>query len=117
MDAILQAELQSLERRVRTSTALILALVSFGCCYGLLLLTNRLISAPLFFYPWLVGGLFYVAGELLGLVWFRIMTRQLVAMQEAQLRRAKAAGTGQRGSNGVQLDAHQSVQDIEVVQA
>ncbi|MCC7477942.1 hypothetical protein IT575_05735 [bacterium] len=117
MDPMLQAEFQSLERRVRASTALILAMVSFGCTFGLMLLTSRELNTPQLFYPWLVGGLFYLAGELLGLVWFRVMTRQLMAMQEAQKRQLKAAASGQQGSNGVHLDAHQPVHDIEVVQA
>ena len=99
------------------ATALILALAAFGCCYGLLLLTHRLVTPGLLFYPWLAGGLFYLAGELLGLVWFRVMTRQLMALQAAEQRSAKSAATGKAGSNGVPLEPHQSVQDIEVVQA
>lgn len=117
MDATLQAEFRALEARVRMSTALILALVAFGCTYGLLLVTHRLVSPGLLFYPWLAGGLFYLAGELLGLIWFRVITHQLLALQAAARREARNATTGNAGGNGVQLDAHQSVQDIEVVQA
>lgn len=121
MEPAFDQHFAALERRARTTTALLLALSAFGCSYGLLLVTHRLVSIGMSFYPWLCAAAFYLTGELLGLFWFRVIAAQIVALHAkaraaAELRQG-AAATGQAGGNGVQLDTRTNVQELEVVQA
>lgn len=84
-----QAALNQLERRCRSITGLVLAAVAFVATYGILLLEGQTERPAFHFYPWLTGVLFYLAGDLLAFVWFRLITLQLDSMlknMEEQLR-------------------------------
>ncbi len=77
-------ELGRIERRSRTLTGLVLGAVAFAACYGLMVYEGQIERPAFLFYPWLLGFLFYFAGDLLAMVWFRSITAQLSALLERQ---------------------------------
>jgi hypothetical protein len=77
-------ELGRIERRSRTLTGLVLGALAFGASYGLMLYEGQIERPAFLFYPWLLGALFYFAGDLLAMIWFRSVTAQLTALLEQQ---------------------------------
>lgn len=73
-----------LEKRIRTVTGLTLGVLAFLSVYGLMLFEGQIERPAFQFYPWLLGVLFYLAGDLLALVWFRVNTSQMRVMLERQ---------------------------------
>jgi hypothetical protein len=69
-----------MERKARSATGLILALASFAATYGLLLYEGQTARPGFHFYPLITGLCFYIAGDLLALVWFRVIVLQLQRM-------------------------------------
>jgi hypothetical protein len=104
-------QLQELERRCRTVTGVVLAVVAFAACYGLLLVEDQTALPRSHFYPLIAGALFYLAGDLLAMLWFRILAAQVQAFLEHQERQAKAAPAPAPGPE-VDVDADDGVEVI-----
>lgn len=83
-------ELERIERRSRTLSGLVLGAVAFLATYGLMFYEGQVERPGFLFYPWLLGVLFYIAGDLLGLIWFRAIAAQMRA-QLAQQRKEEEA--------------------------
>jgi hypothetical protein len=83
-------ELGRIERRSRTLTGLVLGAVAFLATYGLMFYEGQIERPGFLFYPWLLGVLFYLAGDLLGLIWFHAIAAQLRAQLEFQHRQEEA---------------------------
>jgi hypothetical protein len=84
-----QAALNDLERRCRSLTGLTLAMVAFVATYGILLVEGQTERPVFHFFPWLTGGLFYLAGDLLAMIWFNLVVahlRTLLKQQETRLK-------------------------------
>jgi hypothetical protein len=123
MDEQLKGMLARMEGRARRATGLSLGLSGFACAYATALLRGQANEPAVLVFPALAGVCLYLAGELLGLIWFRVVTMQLLILQA---RRDKPAAAEARessthaienGGNGVHLDGHEPLQEIEVVQA
>ncbi len=93
----MEAALNQLERRCRSVTGMVLAAVAFAATYGILLLEGQSDRPAFHLYPWLVAVLFYLAGDLLALVWFKLVSLQLQSLlkdleqkqeREAEVQRA-----------------------------
>lgn len=69
-----------LERRARTLTGSVLAVMALLACYGLLIFEGQLTRPAFHFYPWLAAVLFYLAGDLLAYIWFKVVTIKIDAM-------------------------------------
>jgi hypothetical protein len=68
----------------------VLAVVAFVATYGILLLEGQTERPVFHFYPVLTGVLFYLAGDLLALIWFKLVSLQLGTLlkeQEDKIRR------------------------------
>ena len=74
----------AIERRARTLTGLILAVVAFVATYGLMLYEGQTTRPAFHFYPWLLAAVFYLAGDLLAFVWFKTMLMQMLALMRQQ---------------------------------
>jgi hypothetical protein len=72
-----QQDLQQMERRVRSLTGAILGAVAFAACYALLLVLDQTTEMRGHLYALIAGVLFYLAGDLLAMVWFRLLASQL----------------------------------------
>jgi hypothetical protein len=83
-------ELGRIERRSRTLTGLVLGAMAFLATYGLMFFEGQVERPGYLFYPWLLGVLFYLAGDLLGLIWFRAIAAQLSAQLEHQRKQEEA---------------------------
>jgi hypothetical protein len=77
---IARQRLALMERKARSATGMILALASFAATYGLLLYEGQTARPGFHFYPLMTGLCFYVAGDLLAMVWFRVIVLQLQRM-------------------------------------
>lgn len=66
-----------LERRARTITGMVLAVVAFASAYGLMFFEGQVDRPGFHFYPWLLAILCYLAGDLLALVWFKTLVIQV----------------------------------------
>lgn len=78
----MEAALNQLERRCRTITGVVLAAVAYAATYGILLLEGQTDRPVFHVYPWLVAVLFYLAGDLLAMVWFKLVSMQLDSMMK-----------------------------------
>jgi hypothetical protein len=85
-----EQELGRIERRSRTLNGLVLGAVAFLATYGLMFYEGQIERPAFLFYPWLLGVLFYLAGDLLGLIWFRAIAAQLRAQLEFQRKQQEA---------------------------
>lgn len=83
-------ELERIERRSRTLTGLVLGAVAFLATLGLMFYEGQIERPGFLFYPWLLGVLFYLAGDLLGLIWFRAMAAQMRAQLAHQRKQEEA---------------------------
>jgi len=104
-------QLQDLERRCRTVTGMVLALVAFGACYALLLVEDQTALPRAHLYPLAAGALFYFAGDLLAMLWFRTLAAQLQAFVRHQEHLAKTAHAAPHGPE-VDVDADDGVEVI-----
>ena len=77
---MVEAALNQLERRCRIITGLVLAAVAFVATYGILLVEGQSDRPVFHIYPWLVAVLLYLAGDLLAMVWFKLVGIQLQRM-------------------------------------
>lgn len=72
--------------------------VALAATYALLLFTDQTADGRVHVYPLIAGLLFYLAGDLIALIWFRLLASQLagyIRRLEAELRaaeRRRAAG-------------------------
>jgi Zn-dependent protease with chaperone function len=80
VDSQVKLKLAVLERRCRTLTGLILAVLAFAASYGILLYEGQTERPAFHFYPWLLAVLFYLGGDLLAWVWFKIIVMQLATL-------------------------------------
>jgi hypothetical protein len=103
-------QLPELERRCRSVTGIVLAVVAFTACYGLLLVEDQTALPRAHFYPLIAAALFYLAGDLLALLWFRTMAAQLQAYLKHQ-QRQRPAGAVAHGPE-VDVDADDGVEVI-----
>jgi hypothetical protein len=122
MDEHLKVHLAQLEGRARRATGLCLGLSGFACSYALELLYGRGSEPASLLFPCLAGACLYLGGELLGLVWFRVVSLQLLILQARREAPAKATEGGmsentEKRGDGVHLELHEPLQEIEVVQA
>jgi len=85
-----------LEQRARMLTGSVLAVMALLACYSLLIFEEQLTRPAFHFYPWLAAVLFYLAGDLLAYIWFKVVTVKLEYMlaklkieQEAELKAAR----------------------------
>ncbi|MBN2082978.1 hypothetical protein JW859_12335 [bacterium] len=82
MDSRVKQQLAWLERRSRFLTGAVLAIMVLAATYGLLLYEGQLSRPGLHFYPWLAAILFYIAGDLLAYVWFKVVAIRVQVMHE-----------------------------------
>lgn len=82
-------DLQEMERRARSLTGATMGAVALAATYALLLFEDRTTEARAHVYPLIAGVLFYLAGDLIALIWFRLLASQLagyIRKLEAELR-------------------------------
>ena len=77
VDPHIQQQVTWLEQRARMLTGSVLAVLALLACYGLLIFENQLTRPAFHFYPWLAAVLFYLAGDLLAYIWFKVVTIKL----------------------------------------
>jgi len=82
VDSRVKQQLAWLERRSRFLTGAVLAVLVLAATYGLLIYEGQLNRPGLHFYPWLAAILFYIAGDLLAYVWFKVVTLRVEVMHE-----------------------------------
>jgi hypothetical protein len=83
MDQLKRQQLVWLERRCRTTTGFVLAVLALAACYGLLFFEGQMgRSSTQHFYPWMVAVLFYCAGDLLAYIWFKVVSVRLEMIKE-----------------------------------
>lgn len=80
MDPAIERQLAVLERRARTLTGIILGVAAFLAAYGLMLFEGLTDRPGFHFYPWLLGVVFYLAGDLLAFVWFKTVSLSMVTL-------------------------------------
>lgn len=73
-----------MEQRARMLTGSVLAVLVLLASYGLLIFEGQLTRPAFHFFPWLAAVLFYLAGDLLAYIWFRVVTIKLEAMIRKQ---------------------------------
>ena len=89
MDQQTQQGLVWLERRSRQLTGAVLAVVALVATYGLLIFEGQQGRPAFHVYPWLAAVLFYVAGDLLAYIWFKVLSMRLMAVFKAAEQRAR----------------------------
>jgi hypothetical protein len=100
--------LADIERRCRTLTGMLLAVMAFIASYSIMLIEGQ-IERPVFhIYPWILAVLFYIGGDLLALVWFKVVVWQVLRILQAdfasqteqlEIETAKRASTVEQGSS------------------
>jgi hypothetical protein len=80
VDPQVKLKLALLERRCRTLTGLILAALAFIASYCIMLIEGQTDRPAFHFYPWVLAVLFYLGGDLLAWVWFKIIVMQLATL-------------------------------------
>src|SRR5688572_8744579 len=82
-------ELAMLEARCRRMTGMTLGVVAFAASYSLLLIEGQTSRPGFHFYPWVLGLLMYLAGDLITLVWMRAsaveMSKLILAAERLQM--------------------------------
>lgn len=86
-------QLASLEKRCRLATGMVLAGMAFVASYGLILVGQPDIGRVSFF-PLFLAVLFYIAGDLLALIWIRAVAGHIKEMLLKQLDEFQAEGGG-----------------------
>ena len=102
VDPLVQRQLALLERRSRTLTGIILAVVAFVATYGLMLFEGQVDRPGFHYYPWILAALFYLAGDILAFVWFKTVSIHLVVLLAAKKRRAEEAEPDMAEDEGVE---------------
>jgi hypothetical protein len=75
---------------------MVLAVVAFTAAYGVLLVEGQTDRPVFHLYPWLVAVLLYFAGDLLALIWFKLVGLQLQAMLREADRKQRLEAEVQR---------------------
>jgi hypothetical protein len=88
-----QLALDLLERRCRSLTGAILGIAAFVASYALMLFEGGTDRPGFHFYPWLLGVLFFLAGDVIAFVWMRIAAVQMRRIVLAEQHRALVAAT------------------------
>ena len=70
-------------------TGAVLAVVALVATYGLLIFEGQQGRPAFHVYPWLAAVLFYVAGDLLAYIWFKVVSMRLLAVFRATEQRAR----------------------------
>ena len=74
----LVGSLNTLEKRSRTLTALLMGLVAWTAAYVLILFDGSSSRPLAHIWPWLLGVMFYLAGDVIGYIWFRVVSIHLM---------------------------------------
>jgi hypothetical protein len=106
-------ELARLEKRIRTLTGLSLGAVAFLSAYGLMMYEGQTDRPAFLFYPWLLAVLFYLAGDLLAMVWFRVNTAQMRVMLDLQRKQEEARRLAKQA--GLLDEEPSAVDGVEVI--
>lgn len=77
-------QVAQIERRCRTLTGIVLAVLAFLASYGIMLFEGQVERPAFHFYPWLLAVLCYLGGDLLAWIWFRVVLSQLATLLAAQ---------------------------------
>jgi len=109
MDSQVKLKLALLERRCRTLTSLILAVLAFAASYSILLLEGQTDRPAFHFYPWVLAVLFYLGGDLLAWVWFKIVVMQLATL----LSSPRFAHTAEEGPEAVRASSAAKAEPAE----
>lgn len=111
MDQLKRQQLAWLERRCRTTTGFVLAVLALAACYGLLFFEGQMNrGGSQHFYPWMVAVLFYFAGDLLAYVWFKVVSVRLDMIKDEVQQAWRRGMAAQEGG-----DYDESDSDVEVV--
>jgi hypothetical protein len=77
-------QLAEIERRSRTLTGMLLAVMAFLASYSIMLVEGQ-IERPIFhLYPWIAAIICYIGGDLLALVWFKVVVLQVLRVLQAE---------------------------------
>jgi hypothetical protein len=95
-----------MERRARNLTGATMGAVALAATYALLVLTDQTSDGRLHLYPIITALLFYFAGDLIAMIWFRLLAGQL-ASYIRRLEAQQHSETGHRNSTG-QSDVEES---------
>jgi hypothetical protein len=80
MDDQTRKELEDLETRARVLTGTVLAVIALVATYGLQLVEGTLSRPAAHFYPWLAAVLFFLAGQLIAIIWYRAVKLRLESL-------------------------------------
>lgn len=80
MDDQTKKELDDLETRARVLTGTVLAVIALVATYGLQLVEGTLSRPAAHFYPWLAAVLFFLAGQLIAIIWYRAVKLRLESL-------------------------------------
>ncbi|MCB1187139.1 hypothetical protein KDL29_08235 [bacterium] len=106
----LRQSLTTLEQRSRTLTALLMGLVAFCAAYVLILLSGDTQRPVAHVWPWLLGVMFYLAGDVLGYIWFRVVSIHVIkVLRQWEEEQEKAVAMEDR------LDSPEIDDDVEVI--
>ena len=106
----LRQSLNTLEQRSRTLTALLMGLVAFSAAYVLILLNGDTQRPAAHVWPWLLGVMFYLAGDVLGYIWFRVITIHLMKLLRQWEEEQEKAIAMEDGLENAEVD-----DDLEVI--
>ena len=82
MEQQLQQQIAALEAKTRQMTGIVLGMVAFVATYALMAIQGSFLQPSSHVFPWMLGVLFYFAGQLLALIWFRTFVTQLRSLIE-----------------------------------
>lgn len=110
MENSIRQSLEYLEQRSRTLTALLMGLVAFTAAYALLLFDGSTSRPMAHIWPWLLGVMFYLAGDVLGYIWFRVISIHMMKIFRQWEEEQEKVISMEDGLEGEDLD-----DDLEVI--
>ncbi|MCB1217330.1 MAG: hypothetical protein R3F46_14995 [bacterium] len=110
MEYDIRQSLTTLEQRSRTLTALLMGLVAFCAAYALILLSGDTQRPAAHVWPWLLGVMFYLAGDVLGYIWFRVVSIHVIKVLRQWEEEQEKVVNMEDG-----LDAHELDDEVEVI--
>lgn len=111
--------LSKMERQARSLTGAAMSAVALAACYALLVLQDQTGDPRMHLYPLIAAALFYLAGDIVALIWFRLLASQLQLfvryLEQPQQQQASRRGPGEASEEDEAESVAEGDDGVEII--